>query len=459
MIYEDFELLATDVQTRNEGNTRRVTFKVQVPRSPAGEIIAGIPVEYDQREMQEYLSDWESQEMEWKDVIKTGCWLSAVLFPMPVRELLVRSLDVMKERRQGLRLRLLLDGDLHNIPWEYVLLNRGGGEATVTDFLGLMPGVSIVRHQAATLPAWNVKAQLPMRMIAALASPIGYKALKLSKEQVDITQALAQHTSIEATFVPQATPETLLGNGEKAHLFHFAGHGDMPKEVMSAVQPGKYEGTGVIVLENGNGGPALLEAGQLALRLRQAGVRVALLGACRSGRRDDVNVWSSVATALLKADLGAVVGMQYTIRNDSAIAFAREFYKALAAGLPVDEAVTGGRIAVSGSDVRGWGTPVLYLRAADGVVFPEYAADPALEKKRKQVRLSVQQQVKILRGRMTGIEAGTLSQSATVKQTAGAVEKEAEMVGIEAKKVKANAKISQEADTVDGTMIGWKSDR
>ena len=112
-------------------------------------------------------------------------------------------------------------------------------------------------------------------------------------------------------------------------------------------------------------------------------MRVAVLSACHSGRRDDVNVWSSVVAALLKADLGAVVALQYTIRENSTIALPRKFYRGLVARLPIDEAVASGRIAHSGNDVRHWATPVLYLRVRDGVMFPEYKDNPALEKERE----------------------------------------------------------------------------
>ena len=409
MEYADFELMATDVQVIEEENTSRIAFKVQIPRSPAGEITEGVPSAYDIREMREFLVDFDDHYADWPKVIEAGYWLGTVIFPPEVHSLLVRSLDLVEAQKRGLRIRLLLENELHNLPWEYVLINRGGKEATVADFLALMPNVSIVRHQAATLPAWDIKAELPVRMVAALASPCGYKALKLDEERKAIQQALEGNPHIKTTFVPNARPETLLSGVEKAHLFHFAGHGDLDKDTLSA-QPGKYEGEGFIILDNGRNAAVQFNAGQLALRLRQAGVRVAVLGACRSGRRDDVNTWSSVATALLKAGLGAVVGMQYTIRDKNAIAFAGVFYKALLAGLPIDEAVTAGRLAVSPLDAQDWGVPVLYLRAPDGVVFPEYAADATLEEVRNEIRVTARQRIKELHGKAITVDISRMTE-------------------------------------------------
>ena len=461
MEYKDFELLATGVQVVKEEGQKRIVFRVQVPRSPAGEIVEGVPSEYDAREKRKRLKDWERRALDWPDVIQLGAWLGTVLFPGPVRDLLVRSLDLVRAGEKGLRVRLLLEGALHNVPWEYVLLNRGGGEATMTDFLGLMPNVSIVRHQAATLPAWEVEAELPARIVVALASPAGYASLDLDSERRAIERALGDNPHVEATYVTEATPETLLSDVARAHLFHFAGHGDFERRM--GAQPGTVEGEGVIILDDGYGDPAPLNAGQLALQLRRAGVRAAVLGACRSGRRGDVNVWSSVATALLKAELGAVVGMQYTIRDESAIAFAGEFYRALVAGLPVDEAVTNGRLAIARDDVRGWGVPVLYLRAPDGVIFPEHTADLTLEEARDQLRVTARQRVKELRGKAVVVDIEEM--------TAGVVEAEQEIdtvaEGGEATVVRIKrlgggaVEADQKVDTVDegGTVTGVRIDK
>jgi hypothetical protein len=102
-------------------------------------------------------------------------------------------------------------------------------------------------------------------------------------------------------------------------------------------------------------------------------VRLAVLGACEGGRRDQVNAWTGVVPALTRAGIPAVVGMQYKIRDKNAIVFSRRFYRALAAGQPIDAAVTDGRLAIlnrSGDDERDWGVPVLYLRTGEGVLFP-----------------------------------------------------------------------------------------
>src|SRR5262245_19255222 len=124
MYYEEFQLLATNPHVRIEAEHKLVTFQVQVPTSPAGEKIESMPAQYDAVLMRDQLDDWEQRELPWSDVLQVGALLAEALLPEAVRELLMRSLDIAKARGHGLRLRLRLSGgELHKLPWEYVLLN------------------------------------------------------------------------------------------------------------------------------------------------------------------------------------------------------------------------------------------------------------------------------------------------------------------------------------------------
>ena len=61
--------------------------------------------------------------------------------------------------------------------------------------------------------------------------------------------------------------------------------------------------------------------------------------------------------------------MQYEITDYAAIEFSRDFYEAVADGMPVDAAVTEARRAVSFSSNLEWATPVLYMRSKDARIF------------------------------------------------------------------------------------------
>jgi hypothetical protein len=152
--------------------------------------------------------------------------------------------------------------------------------------------------------------------------------------------------------------------------------------------PGTYTGTGALALDDQQ-----VAAEQLGINLRGNGVRLAVLGGCQTGRRDGVNIWGGIAPALVKAGIPAVVAHQYSILDKSAIAFSRHFYRALVGGLPIERAVTAGRIAAYNAQPQGrdWGVPVLYLRAADGRLFGG-ATDEAV---RRQARAAAEAEVSI----------------------------------------------------------------
>jgi hypothetical protein len=78
-----------------------------------------------------------------------------------------------------------------------------------------------------------------------------------------------------------------------------------------------------------------------------------------------------VAGSLVHRDIPAVVAMQFEISDEAAIVFSRGFYEPLAAGSPVDESLGAARLAMlaeRGDDIE-WGTPVLFMRVADGRIF------------------------------------------------------------------------------------------
>ena len=73
----------------------------------------------------------------------------------------------------------------------------------------------------------------------------------------------------------------------------------------------------------------------------------------------------------MRRGIPAVLAMQYAITDRAAIEFTTTLYESLADGYLVDAAVTEARKAISlavNHSVE-WGTPVLHMRAPDGVVF------------------------------------------------------------------------------------------
>jgi CHAT domain-containing protein len=94
-----------------------------------------------------------------------------------------------------------------------------------------------------------------------------------------------------------------------------------------------------------------------------------VLNACEAAQTAPQDPLAGIATSLMEYGVPAVVAMQFAITDDGALTFADEFYTALADGYAVDAAVTQGRRALAADSDVEWGTPVLFMRVADGRLF------------------------------------------------------------------------------------------
>lgn len=378
MKYLNFDLEAFQYQK----NGTKESFRVRVADSPAGEQrmseAEDVSLPDDLRLRLGFL---ENQDLNTQELIELGINLGDVLLPARARGLLYRSLERLTDD-QGLRIRLKLDTyALADLPWEFCYLpdpNTPAAQRGLEGFLVLDRRLSLVRYEMLSQGLARLEGgpdTLRMAVLFANPSNPSFPPLDLASEQQVIEQALKGISQINAQFYPNATVDTLhdaVISG--AHVFHFAGHGSFEAEMGASY--GSNEGSGFIILVGDDGNERLFSAERLALSLKGREVRLVVLGACEGGRRDGVNAWTGVAPALTRAGIPAVVGMQYKIADTSAIAFSRNFYRALAAHQSIDEAVTAGRLAIltrsSEENEFDWAVPVLYLRADEekGILFP-----------------------------------------------------------------------------------------
>ncbi len=384
--YQDFVLLADHVGLDDRGLPS--TFEVRVFDSPVGqgEQLERVTIPADLRRR---VRDLEERRLDTDEAaqVELGAALGNLLLPNYARGLFEASRARIGDD-EGLRLRLRLADELADLPWEYAYLDAHRGEASAAGFLSLDPRISIVRHEviAEPVPGSWFGAPAQRRVVVAMASPEPhdvYRPLDLATEQRALKEALAATPGVVAEYlpdygvgadVPGVTGKDLLSALiTRADIFHFAGHGEFSKDMGVAL--GSLVGAGSILLADEDNQVDRIPADRLGQVLAGKGVRLAVLGACESGRRDGQNVWSSVAAALLRAGIPAVVAMQFTVGDHEAAQFAGGLYQALAAGLTIDEAVALGRTAIRLSatgdraDRRDWGVPVLYLRNAGGPVF------------------------------------------------------------------------------------------
>lgn len=331
-------------------------------------------------EIDAWLTKLENKNLYVEDQVKLGKALADRLLPDgPMRVAFIRAVEA-QGIDQGVRLRLIIRSpELMQIPWEYTYLKIGSGSDTPKDrthFLVLKPQVSLVRHPPADGPVKNLALTDPtrLRMLAAMANPDapGFAKLDLDTECGVLERNLDNFKvdGVQLEWKPfhkditEAELDTALN--EKPQIFHFSGHGKFGLQ--------DEQGMVLLVEDKSKNTPGPLEAKALADKLAAHSVYLAYLTACETSRLDGVSGWTGIAPALIAAGMPAVVAMQYKLLDELAGYFSQGFYSALASGLSIDEAVLLGRQAVLRySTDKGveWGVPTLYLRAADGVLFPE----------------------------------------------------------------------------------------
>jgi hypothetical protein len=126
----------------------------------------------------------------------------------------------------------------------------------------------------------------------------------------------------------------------------------------------------MLVFEDEDGSGAPVSGKSLAYLLQDhPSLRLAVLNACNGARASREDAFAGTAQALVQHGVPAVVAMQAEVTDTTACRFAEKFYQALAAGLPVDGCVGEVRKALAAEANPEWGTPVVYLRAADGRLF------------------------------------------------------------------------------------------
>lgn len=379
----DFVIEAWDARFEMKDKDYWGRFKVRVLSSRNHDMEAeqATEVEYNHSDMLKVVGKLDKRTLDREGLMKLGRSLAMLLFPPSkdnsrpdIRDILSENLNTLGPDR-GLRLRLRLPRSLAALPWEYLYVDRVGGGDGIDGFLALDPRIAFIRHETQALSAPGTPLVGDIKVVVALASPDDLDALELDEEESGLEKAFKDNPTLKPVFLQKATLDEVQTNVKSAGIFHFAGHGIFVREMGET--PGTFSGTGEIALQDQRVG-----AEQLGVNLRGEGIRLAVLGACETGRRDGVSVWSGVAPALVKGEIPAVVANQFTIKDACAIAFSRHFYLALAGGLPIEQAVSAGRIAAYNADKDGrdWGVPVLYLRGANGELFAG-AADPAVRQK------------------------------------------------------------------------------
>ena len=335
-----------------------------------------------------------------------GRALSRVLLPPEVWRLLGESLAGIAGRRDlGLRLRLCLDDDLIDLPWEFLYRPDVEAPAAQSGFLltdgrisltreppsivGLQPSSNKVQRAlfVGTLwddksDGWGVKSEF--KSLEQAMQPVG-RLMEFEFSRADdmkrVDRALAQGCDV----------------------FHYAGHTDVADGRGTMVHRARaatlhafnnavaYSTTSGIAIE------APMEACRtpadwsgsdvLAAKLARGRTRLAVFNACNSG------LWPFVKP-LMRAGVPAVVGVQGLVSNIASLNFAEKFYQSLAVGLSLDEALTYARLYVMQPERSyhpcDWGRFMAYMPADSAVLFPRPEA-AGMRKRQEAVRAEREQ--------------------------------------------------------------------
>ncbi|MBE9570231.1 MAG: CHAT domain-containing protein, partial [Proteobacteria bacterium] len=317
-----------------------------------------------------------SPEME--AACELGGKLFEVVFGGDVRACLRSSLDeAYRKEGTGLRMKLRLQEVplLSDLPWEFLL------DTSLDRFFAQSNQTPIVRYIEMPERIKPITVNLPLHLLVMISSPANYLLLDVERERSRLQEALdplIKAGKVRVKWLENPRLADLLHCLREGdyHIFHFIGHGgfDMKRE----------EGVLVLVDEQGRGW--LADAHQIGTILHDhPSLRLAVLNSCEGARNSLTDPFAGVAAGLIRQGVPAVVAMQFEITDEAAITFAGEFYAALAQGFPVDAAVAEARkaIYIQPNDIE-WGTPVLYMRSSDGVLFdltqkPESVQKPATE--------------------------------------------------------------------------------
>jgi hypothetical protein len=355
--YDDVEIHVTP----GPGDRYLVTLQTAL----AGDASDPLDQRWSDKDLTSWLTGLERGSMESSMLYAFGKQLFHALFHDHVRDSYAQARGAAQA---GLRLRLWIDApELQALPWE-LLYDAGQHE-----FLALSGKALITRYLSVPQGAPPLGVQPPLGVLIVTASPRDQPSLDVAAEEAAVREALAPLQAeglVRVASLPHAQVmalrETL--RDVQPHILHFVGHGTVER------------GGGALILEDEEGFSRSLSSSALRTVLQRTDVRLAVLNACLTARDTGVEAISSnarqallgVGPALVRGGLGAVVAMQFSLSTHAAQLFAQDFYRTLARLEPVDQAVSRAREALMlefGEDQRNWATPVLFLRAPDGVIF------------------------------------------------------------------------------------------
>jgi hypothetical protein len=255
----------------------------------------------------------------------------------------------------------------------------------------------------------------PFRVLYISASPSDCVPLETERSFEAMVQALTPLMDAGQVFLDRLEPPTfgqlvrylnlyggagMLDDSDTAipcYVIHFDGHGAYgrlcPKDGCSTMNKPEAEkcrrcGTLLkrVVLQtylcfcNEDGSKHFVDTQSLRDLLLSSDVRLAVFAACETATVSSKSSYhhttagavvdATLATALVTAQVPAVIAMPFSLQDDLSPTFMHHFYEALVAGRMLEEALSRARQAMLPMQQRSWFIPVLYRHVAEGEETP-----------------------------------------------------------------------------------------
>jgi CHASE2 domain-containing sensor protein len=231
-------------------------------------------------------------------------------------------------------------------------------------FLSTSIETPVVRYIELMQAIHELRVQPPLRMLIAAPEGSGLNATAETENLFKAIQGLEKQ--VTTRLLDKAVTRTAISDAlrnEEFHLFHFIGHGEFQNDLP------------FLLLDDGRGGNESADHESVGgLFTNHPTMKLVLLNSCKGAEVSLTEPLIGMASQLVKRGVPAVIAMQYEIGDDQAILFSREFYGALF------QRWYKGRVEMAVSHARNSllhgfpgdrvvGTPVLFSRAVEGVLF------------------------------------------------------------------------------------------
>jgi CHAT domain len=263
--------------------------------------------------------------------------------------------------------------DLADLPWEYLYNARADSPYFLSTHIDLV--LSRYVSPGKTSPQEKELEKSPLRILIVFSNAEGKDLMPVGAEQVvQVIKEEAGRYPIQIDILDKPTINNFLEKIDetKPHVVHFIGYGRFNN---------KEKVTEIALLDDDEKSARWVKDDEFAYYFVQMHwfPRLVLLHLCESATTMNSDTFtasfSRLAPQLTRANVPAVVAMQYPLPNNAAVAFSKVFYRALAKGESIDTAVQDRRWRITTSvsnvyDNRMFCTPVLYARNYGGIILP-----------------------------------------------------------------------------------------